>query len=104
MYDSAARFVMGRTHHFHLDHGDHSITVNVGRGRTGEIELLVNGKVVAYQSEHGPGTSVLSGELPEEPARPFRIRVHEPRLIPSRPRCTLELDGVELPMPERLVA
>ncbi|MFF2406327.1 hypothetical protein [Streptomyces sp. NPDC058092] len=59
---------MGRSHHFHLDQGDHSITVNVGPGRHGEIELLVNGKVVACRKQHAPGTSLLTGELPEEPA------------------------------------
>ncbi|GAA3373499.1 hypothetical protein GCM10020367_33650 [Streptomyces sannanensis] len=94
---------MARSHHFHLDQGDHSITVNVGPGTTGEIELLVNGKVVAYQREHAAGTSVLTGELPEEPARPFRIRVRQPHLGPSKPRCTLELDGVERPIPEQPV-
>ncbi|MBA4864269.1 hypothetical protein H1V43_23515 [Streptomyces sp. PSKA54] len=94
---------MGRIHHFHSDQGDHSITVNVGPGRHGEIELLVDGKVVTHDNDHGPGTSVLNGELPEEPARRFRVRVREPHLVPSKPRCTLELDGVEHPMPERPV-
>ncbi|MCB5907741.1 hypothetical protein [Streptomyces pinistramenti] len=95
---------MGRSHHFHLDEGGHSITVNVGRGRDGEIELLVNGKVIAYREEHGPGMNVLTGELPGDPVRPFRVRVREPRLVPTGPRCTLELDGgAEQPMPERLV-
>ncbi|WP_411143389.1 hypothetical protein [Streptomyces sp. x-80] len=93
----------GRSHHFHLDLGDHSITVNIGPGSDGEIELLVNGKVVAYQKEHGPGVTLLTGELPDEPARPFRVRVREPHLIPSGPRSTLELDGTEWPMPERAV-
>lgn len=74
--------------------------MNVGPGRNGEIELLVNGKVVACQPEHGPGTSLLTGELPEEPTHPFRVRIREPHLAPSKPRCTLELDDVEQPMPE----
>jgi len=92
---------MGHSHHFHLDQGDHSITVNVGPGRHGEIEVLVDGKVVAAQKEHGRGTSLLTAELPEEPVRPIRVRIREPHLVPSRPpRCTLELDGVEQPMPE----
>ncbi|MFJ3987721.1 hypothetical protein ACIPWY_03500 [Streptomyces sp. NPDC090032] len=94
---------MEHSYHFHLDKGDHSITVNVGPGRSGEIELLVNGKVVACQPGHGPGTSVLTGELPEEPTRPFRVRIREPHLALFKPRCTLELDGVEQPMPERPV-
>ncbi|MFF3542790.1 hypothetical protein [Streptomyces platensis] len=94
---------MGHRHHFHLDQGDHSITVNVGPGRSGEIELLVDGKVVAYQKEHRAGMNVLTGELPEEPAHPFRVLLRQPHLVPSVPRCTLELDGVKQPMPERLV-
>ncbi|MFI0217258.1 hypothetical protein [Streptomyces lydicus] len=94
---------MGHSHHFHLDQGGHSITVNVGPGRDGEIELLVNGKVVAYQKEHSPGMNVLTGELPDQPAHPFRVLLRQPHLVPSMPRCTLELDGVEQPMPERLV-
>ncbi|MBM4794873.1 hypothetical protein HXP44_23100 [Streptomyces sioyaensis] len=94
---------MGPSHHFHLDQGDHSITVNVGPGRAGEVELLVDGKVVAYQKEHSAGMNVLRGELPEEPVHPFRVLLRQPHLVPSMPRCTLELDGVEQPMPERLV-
>lgn len=94
---------MGPRHHFHLDQGDHSITVNVGPGRSGEIELLVDGKVVAYQKHHAPGMNVLTGELPEEPAHAFRVLLRQPHLVPSVPRCTLELDGVAQPMPERLV-
>ncbi|MFE7317569.1 hypothetical protein ACFU7T_31365 [Streptomyces sp. NPDC057555] len=94
---------MGRSHHFHLDQGNHSITVNIGPGRDGEIELLVNGKVVAYQREHGTGLNLLTGELPDDPVRLFRVRIREPRLVPAAPRCTFELDGVEYPMPERHV-
>ncbi|MEV7521122.1 hypothetical protein [Streptomyces sp. NPDC091371] len=92
---------MSRSHHFHVDHGDHSITVNVGPGRTGEIELLVDGKVIAYRKEHEPGTTVLEGVLPEEPSHPFRIMVRQPHLVPTGPRCIWELDGVESVMPER---
>uniref|UniRef100_A0AAU2JIW4 Uncharacterized protein n=1 Tax=Streptomyces sp. NBC_00049 TaxID=2903617 RepID=A0AAU2JIW4_9ACTN len=92
---------MSRSHHFHVDHGDHSITVNVGAGRTGEIELLVDGKVVAYRKGHDAGTTVLVGALPEEPARPFRIMVRQPHLVPSGPRCAWEMDGVEHVMSER---
>ncbi|MEU9115144.1 hypothetical protein AB0D04_25985 [Streptomyces sp. NPDC048483] len=94
---------MSQSHHFHVDQRGHSITVNVGPGREGELELLVNGKVVAYRKEHDRGMNVLSGELPGEPAHPFRILLREPHLVPTPPRCTLELDGVEQPMPERLV-
>ncbi|MCZ7461887.1 hypothetical protein [Streptomyces sp. WMMC940] len=95
---------MSRNHHFHLDRGDHSITVNVGPGRTGGIELLVDGKVIAYRREHGTGTTVLNGLLPDDPAREFVVRVHQPHLVRMKPGCTLELDGMELPMPERYTA
>ncbi|MGW1887499.1 hypothetical protein [Streptomyces sp. NPDC002133] len=95
---------MSRNHHFHLDQGSHSITVNVGPGRHGGIELLVDGKVIAYRREHGTGTTVLSGELPDEPVRSFLVRVHQPHLVRVKPGCTVELDGVELPMPERYAA
>ncbi|MFF3322353.1 hypothetical protein [Streptomyces sp. NPDC002889] len=94
---------MGRSHHFHLDQGSHSITVNVGRGRSGEIELLVNGKVISYEGSHESGTTVLAGVLPEDPPRPFLVRVRQPHFAPLRLRCTLELDGVEQQMPERLL-
>ncbi|MGP4000619.1 hypothetical protein [Streptomyces sp. 8N706] len=92
---------MGRSHHFRLDHAGHSITVNVGPGRTSRIELLVDGKEVFLQRGHGTGTSVLNGELPGEPPVPFRVLVHQPRLGALIPRCTLELNGVEQPIPER---
>ncbi|MFE7775057.1 hypothetical protein ACFU5O_14365 [Streptomyces sp. NPDC057445] len=95
---------MARNHHFHVDQGKHSITVNVGPGRTGGIELLVNGKVIQYRREHGKGTTVLAGELPDEPVRSFLVRVHQSHLVRIKPGCTLELDGVELPMPERYTA
>ncbi|WP_327274307.1 hypothetical protein OG609_21585 [Streptomyces sp. NBC_01224] len=83
---------MGHSHHLHLDQGDHSITVNVGPGRNGEIELLVHGKVVACQKQHDPGTSLLTADLPEEPARPFRVRVR--RL--AREACGGKLPGSDL--------
>lgn len=94
---------MARSHHFHVDLGDHSVTVNVGSGRGGEVELLVNGKVVGYIRERRGGLNVLTGELPDEPVRPFRVLVRQPRLLPSPVRCTLELDGVQRPLPQRPV-
>ncbi|MFF3763882.1 hypothetical protein ACFYYR_07305 [Streptomyces sp. NPDC001922] len=92
---------MGRSHHFHLDHHGHSITVNVRPGRTSRLELLVDGKEVFRQRVQGTGTSVLTGELPGDPPVPFRVLVHQPRLGALIPRCSLEVDGVEQPMPER---
>ncbi|MFF5447792.1 hypothetical protein [Streptomyces sp. NPDC012888] len=92
---------MARNHHFHLDHSGHSITVNVGPGRSGEVELLVDGKVIAHQREHRSGTTVLVGELPEDPVRRFRVMLHQSHLVQSRLRCTCELDGVEHTMPQQ---
>ncbi|GGT38609.1 hypothetical protein [Streptomyces purpureus] len=94
---------MARTRHFHLDQGGHSVTVNVGPGRSGEIELLVNGKVIGYVGHHDTGTTVLTGELPEDPPRLFHVRVRQPRLAPLRAACVFEMDGVERPMSERSV-
>ncbi|MEV6398674.1 hypothetical protein AB0M39_28505 [Streptomyces sp. NPDC051907] len=94
---------MGRSHHFHLDQDSHSITVNVGPGRSGEVEVLLDGEVIAYQASHDAGTTLLSGQLPEKPVRPFVVRVRQAHFAPLPPRCTLELDGVEHLMPERLV-
>ncbi|MDF3289550.1 hypothetical protein [Streptomyces silvisoli] len=95
---------MGRPFHFHIDHAGHSITVTVRSGLTSEIELLVDGKEVFRQRVHGSGTSLLSGELPEDPPLPFRIHVHQARFGSAIPRVTLEVDGEEVPIPERAIA
>ncbi|KUJ67708.1 hypothetical protein ACZ90_25955 [Streptomyces albus subsp. albus] len=92
---------MGPSHHFHIDQRGHSITVTVRGRRTSEIEVLVDGKEISLQRVRGKGTSVISGELPEEPPRPFRVFVHQPRIGSGIPRCTLELDDTQQPIPER---
>ncbi|MEK8169098.1 hypothetical protein NKH77_02405 [Streptomyces sp. M19] len=81
------RCAMGRTHHFHVEDGDHSITVTV---RAFEIEVAVDGGQVLLQRVSGTGTSVLVGELPGRPPRPFRILVRRSRLgsgIPGARWC-----------------
>ncbi|MEU1628815.1 hypothetical protein ABZ746_26590 [Streptomyces sp. NPDC020096] len=94
---------MARPHHFHVDHIGHSITVTVRSGPTSEIEMLVDGKEVFFQRVPGSGTSLLTGELPEDPPLPFRVHVHQARFGCAIPHCTLEIDDEEVPMPERSV-
>ncbi|GGZ81675.1 hypothetical protein AB0P12_32695 [Streptomyces subrutilus] len=94
---------MNRSHHFRVDHGAHSIAVNVGPGSAGEIELLVDGEVVAYAKEHAAGTTVLTGTLPSDPGRPFRVMVRQAHIVPSALWCSWEVDGTEQHMPDRAV-
>lgn len=95
---------MGRRHHFQLDVESHSVTVNVYSGRPREVELLVDGEEVARRQVQSAGSYVLTADLPEDRTRPLRIRVHQPRFGSSVPSCSVELDGVQQPMPERAVA
>jgi hypothetical protein len=92
---------MSRHHYFHTDRGGHSITVSVRSGRAHEVELLVDGKEVVHRNPHGAGTTVVAAELPDDPPHPFRILVHQPRFGSGVPRCSIVLDGVEMPMAER---
>ncbi len=92
---------MSRQHYFHTDHDGHSITVNVRSGAPHEMELLVDGKEVFHESPRGSGTTVMTGELPDDPPHPFSVAVREPRFGSRVPRCSLMLDGVREPMPER---
>jgi hypothetical protein len=92
---------MCRHHYFHTDHGGHSITVNVRSGLAREVELLVDGKEVVHRNPQGTGTTVVAAELPDDPPHPFRVAVRQPRFGSAVPRCSLMLDGVEQPMPER---
>ncbi len=92
---------MSRQHYFHTDHGGHSITVSVHSGAPRELELLVDGKEVGHRSPFDSGTTVMNSELPDDPPHPFSVAVHQPRFGSRVPRCSLMLDGVEEPMPER---
>ncbi|WP_405017899.1 hypothetical protein OHV05_13735 [Kitasatospora sp. NBC_00070] len=80
-------------HRFHRDHGSHSVTVNLRRGLHTEIELLVDGKEVGLQRVHGHGPWTVRDALPDDPPRPFTVRVGS-----EGPSCVLELDGAEWPM------
>ncbi|MDI5962612.1 hypothetical protein POF50_007770 [Streptomyces sp. SL13] len=95
---------MGRHHQFHADHGGHSITVTVRSGVSREVDLLVDGKEVVHLAPRGAGTTLVAGELPDDPPLPFRVTVHQPRFGSGLPQCTLLLGGVETPLPERAVA
>lgn len=94
---------MGRHHHFHADHGGHSITVTVRSGAGRGVELLVDGKEVV-NAPRTTGTTLVSAELPDDPPLPFSVAVHQPRFGSGVPRCSLLLNGAEEPMPERAVA
>lgn len=93
---------MNGTRQFHIDLEGHSITVNLGPGRSGSVELLVDGKVVGYVRERTERTTVVEGELADEPVRPFTVRIQQPALGLGRPpRCSVLIEGTELPMPQR---
>jgi hypothetical protein len=95
---------MSGEHHFHIDQGSHSITVDVHRGHAREVELLVDGKEVGVRSERASDAVNLPGEIPEDPPQPFAVRVEHLRHRSRTPACTLLLDGQEIPMAEREVS
>ncbi|MBH5338275.1 hypothetical protein IHE55_27215 [Streptomyces pactum] len=92
---------MGPSRHFHADHRGHSVTVAVRGGRVALIEVQVDGEEVCTERVRARGTAVLEAELPGEPARPFRVFVHRPRLGSGVLRCALEAGSTEIPMAER---
>ncbi|WP_236242624.1 hypothetical protein [Streptomyces sp. CC228A] len=92
---------MDGSRQFHIDIGDHSVTVNLGHGRSGSAELLVDGKVIGYVRERAGRTTSVEGELAEDPVRPFTVRIRQPALGLGAPECTLEIGGDRVPMPER---
>jgi hypothetical protein len=91
---------MSRHHYFHTDHLGHSITVDVS-SLPSEVDVLVDGKEVVHQTPRSAGTIVMSSELPDDPPHPFTVAVRQPRFGSAVPRCSLMMDGVEEPMPER---
>ncbi|MER5862453.1 hypothetical protein [Kitasatospora sp. NPDC002040] len=82
-------------HRFHLDHGGHSVTVNLRHGLHTEIELLVDGKEVGLQRVHGHGPWTMADVLPDDPPKPFTVRITQD----DGPGCVLLTDGLERPMP-----
>lgn len=87
---------MSRGHRFHLDQDGHSISVQVGRPFDG-IEVLVDGKVVAYHRGRAKGSTVLTAELPEDPPRPFRVIVED---MGGELFCAMEASGSRFLMPQ----
>lgn len=96
---------MSRDYHFHIEHAGHSISVDVRAGHHREVELLVDGREVGHRQDRNADRLTLAAELPEEPPRPFTVRVDGQRHHHSRPpACTLLLAGDELPIPDRTPA
>ena len=92
---------MSGEHHFHVDQGGHSITVDVHSGHAREVELLVDGKEVGVRRERASDAGTMPGELPEDPPQPFAVRVEHLRHRSRSPACTLLFDKREIPMTER---
>jgi hypothetical protein len=94
---------MSREYHFHREQDGHSVTVTVRLGVVRELEMLVNGKEVAREREHGhrAGVRLLSAALPTEPPKPVSARVELPSRAHGEPICSLEVDGRSTPMPLR---
>ncbi|GAA2811534.1 hypothetical protein RMN57_28625 [Kitasatospora sp. CM 4170] len=94
---------MRQRHSFHLDRGNHSVTVNVRSGWITETELLVDGKELAFHRVHGHGVYplTLSAQLTGEPPAPVSVRLDRTG-VPEHPlACVLELGDATHPMPER---
>ncbi|ORT55573.1 hypothetical protein [Streptomyces sp. CB03238] len=89
---------MALGHRFHVDQDGHSITVQF-LGGSGDFEVLVDGKVVAY----GPGPrrgGTVRAELPGDPPRSVGITVSDPREMGGVPFCVLESGGMRYLMPQ----
>ncbi|MBT2507743.1 hypothetical protein J7I98_18015 [Streptomyces sp. ISL-98] len=87
---------MTRGHRFHVDQHGHSVSVQLGRPAAG-IEVLVDGKVVAYRPGRAKGVTILAAELPEEPPRPFRVLVED---MGGTPFCVMDTAGSTFLMPQ----
>ncbi|MBD0734916.1 hypothetical protein [Streptomyces sp. CBMA29] len=105
---------MNQLHHFHIEHAGHSISVDVSGGHHREVELLVDGREVGHREDRNADRLTLSGELPEDPPRPFAVRVAGrvagreegreegwPHHRSQPPTCTLVLAGEEFSVPDR---
>ncbi|MGR4880932.1 hypothetical protein ACIPUC_16220 [Streptomyces sp. LARHCF249] len=76
---------MARMHRFHVDLEGHSVSVLLEwPGR--EIEVLVDGKVVAYQRKPARNGTVLHAELPTDPPQPLTVLVED---MGDTPFCSL---------------
>jgi hypothetical protein len=89
---------MVRTHYFHLDAREHSVTVDIDGGHRGAVELLVDGKETGRAEIHAAEALILTGELPTDPPLPVSVRITPG---PGAPRCTAVIDGAETGMSRR---
>ncbi|MET9324430.1 hypothetical protein ABZX75_30365 [Streptomyces sp. NPDC003038] len=76
---------MARTHRFHVDLEGHSVTVLL-EWPGHEIEVLVDGKVVAYRRKPERNGTLLHAELPTDPPQPLTILVED---MGDTPFCSL---------------
>ncbi|MEU6755222.1 hypothetical protein [Streptomyces sp. NPDC046685] len=76
---------MSRTHRFHVDLEGHSVTVLL-EWPGHEIEVLVDGKVVAYRRRPEKRGTVLHAELPTDPPQPLTLLVED---MGDTPFCSL---------------
>ncbi|MBT2448641.1 hypothetical protein J7F03_16390 [Streptomyces sp. ISL-43] len=76
---------MARTHRFHVDLEGHSVTV-VLEWPGHEIEVLVDGKVVAHRRKPARNGTVLRAELPTDPPQPLTVLIED---MGSTPFCSL---------------
>ncbi|MFD3536927.1 hypothetical protein [Streptomyces sp. NPDC058664] len=93
---------MARSHRFHLDVHGHSVTVHTHHAAR-ETELLVDGKVVAYQrtqTGHCRPVITLTAELPGDPPQPFDVTLHTGKATGQATTCVLVIAERTLPMPE----
>lgn len=89
---------MARSHRFHLDRDGHSVTVQAGT-TSGDVELLVDGKVVAARRGRRKDVTVLSAELPGDPPQPFTVHVDRSKQAGVVPVCVMETNGSRVPVP-----
>ncbi|MFI6106007.1 hypothetical protein [Streptomyces sp. NPDC051310] len=82
-------------HRFHLDQDGHSVTVLLGR-TAHDVEVLVDGKVVAARHTHGRGVTELAAELPGDPPEPVTLLVED---VDEVPLCVLVRGGARYLMP-----
>jgi hypothetical protein len=76
---------MGSHRRFHLDQGGHSITVHLNwPGR--EVEVLVDGRVVAHRPSPAKRGTLLTVPVPTDPPKDMAILIED---MSGSPFCTL---------------
>ncbi|MFF9849507.1 hypothetical protein [Streptomyces litmocidini] len=77
---------MRASHHFHIDHLGHSVSVTVQSGHAPAVEVLVDGKETSRATGQGDRPVTVTIELPTDPPTPVTVRVTPG---PGVPRCLL---------------